>query len=118
MEMVFFSRAIQRRHKGGFRSCRRVHNWLYFSELKPTMKNQPLHGGEAQYFKALDATKATGCGFQTMVTNHRGDARGRKGVHICWKAHSLAFIQDGNKQKKKLSFTDTACQKLAALKKK
>lgn len=63
------------------------------------MKNQPLHGGEAQYFKALDATKATGCGFQTMVTNHCGDARGRKGVHIRWKAHSLAFIQDGNKKK-------------------
>lgn len=65
------------------------------------MKNQPLHGGKAQYFKALDATKATGCGFQTMVTNHCGDARGRKGVHICWEAHSLAFIQDGNQKKKK-----------------
>lgn len=68
------------------------------------MKNQPLHGGEAQHFRALDATKATGCGFQTMVTNHCGDARGRKGVHVCWKAHSLVFIQDGNKQKKKAEF--------------
>ncbi len=43
------------------------------------MKNQPLQGGEAQFSGALDATKATGCGFQIMVTDHCGGAGGKRG---------------------------------------
>lgn len=58
----------------------------YFSNLKTSMKNQPLWGGEASFFEGLDATKATGCGFQIMVTDHCRDAGGERGSNLLWGA--------------------------------
>lgn len=81
----------------------------YFSNLKTSMKNQPLWGGEASFFEGLDATKATGCGFQIMVTDHCRDAGGERGSNLLWGAQ---FSCGGGAE----LYWGTACQHLAAQK--
>lgn len=75
------------------------------------MKNRPLQGGEASLSKALDATKATGCGFLDY-----GDGS----LQRCWRLeglnllgrHTVRLLSE-RKQKAEL-YRGAACQHLAA----
>lgn len=83
----------------------------YFSNLKTSMKNQPLRGGEASLFEGLDATKATGCGFQITVTDHCRDAGGERGSNLLWGTQ-FSWGRGGGAE----LYWGTACQHLAAQK--
>lgn len=113
MEIVSFPWAIQRRHKEAFSQLPLCTQLTIFLQAKTSMKNQPLQGGEANFFKALDATKATGCGFQIMVTDHCRDAGGWKGSNLLG---GTQFSFYPRREQKAELYRGTACQHLAAKK--